>query len=263
MYNNSIGFIGFGNMASAMAKGLLRKGTIAPANIYACAKHLDKLKKTASSLGIHPCKTPEEVAAHSDIVVISVKPYLVKEVMAPLADKLAGKIVFSVAAGLSFDDIEAIIPGSHHCTAIPNTPVSVCEGIYICEEKHSLTAEELALVEGIFSTTGLMVRLDPRQYSPASTLSGCGPAFAAMFIEALADGALKNGLPRALAYQLASQMLCGTAKLQLETGEHPGAMKDAVCSPGGQTIRGVAALEEGSFRSTVIKAINVIEDMKR
>ncbi len=262
MYNNTIGFIGFGNMASAMAKGLLRKEAIAPKNIFACAKHFDKLEKSCSALGINPCSSPAEVAEKSDIVVVSVKPYMVKDVMAPLCDKLNGKIVFSVAAGLSFDDIEAIIPGTHHCCAIPNTPVSVCEGIYICEEKHSLNADELALVEGIFSTTGLMVRLDPRQYSPACTLAGCGPAFAAMFIEALADGALKNGLPRALAYQLASQMLCGTAKLQLETGEHPGAMKDAVCSPGGQTIQGVAALEDGAFRSTVIKAIDVIEKAK-
>ncbi len=263
MYNNTIGFIGFGNMASAMAKGLLHKNAVSPANIFACAKHFDKLEKKASSMGINACHSPEEVVEQSEIVVISVKPYMVKDVMEPLRDKLEGKIIFSVAAGLSFDDIETIIPGSHHCTAIPNTPVSVCEGIYICEEKHSLTDVELELVEGIFSTTGLMVRLEPRQYSPASTLAGCGPAFAAMFIEALADGALKNGLPRALAYQLASQMLCGTAKLQLETQEHPGAMKDAVCSPGGQTIRGVAALEEGSFRSTVIKAIDVIEEMKR
>ena len=97
------------------------------------------------------------------------------------------------------------------------------------------------------------------KYSPGSTLAGCGPAFAAMFIEALADGAVKNGLQRPMAYRLASQMLVGTAKLQLESGTHPGAMKDAVCSPGGLTIKGVAALEDGGLRSAVISAIDIIE----
>lgn len=111
----------------------------------------------------------------------------------------------------------------------------------------------------IFGKAALIVPVDTAQLSIAGTLAGCGPAFAAMFIEALADGAVKQGLPRALAYQLASQMVVGTGKLQLATGAHPGAMKDAVCSPGGTTIVGVAALERRGFRGAVIDAIDEIE----
>jgi len=262
MKNTKIGFLGFGNMAQAMAKGLLRKEVIAPSQFFACAKNYDKLSKTAENMGINPCKNAEEVVLASDIVVVAVKPYLVADVLKPVASLLTGKIVFSVAAGLSYDDFEEMIPNTHHFGCIPNTPVSVCEGIYICESRHSLSDEEYKLLHEIFSPTGMMLSLEGRPLSAASTLAGCGPAFAAMFMEALADGAVKNGLPRQQAYQLASQMLAGTAKLQLESGEHPAAMKDAVCSPGGQTIRGVAALERGGFRAAVINAIDDIEAAK-
>ena len=255
MKNIKIGFLGFGNMAQAMAKGLLRNEVVDSSQIYACAKNYDKLSKTAQSMDIHPCKNAEEVVLASDIVVVAVKPHMVADVLKPVASQLEEKIIFSVAAGLSYDDLEEIIPNTHHFSCIPNTPVSVCEGIYICEARHSLSDEEYQLIHDLFSTTGLMVTLEGRPLSAASTLAGCGPAFAAMFMEALADGAVKNGLPRQLAYQLASQMLAGTAKLQLESNEHPAAMKDAVCSPGGQTIRGVAALERGGFRAAVINAI--------
>ena len=260
MKNTKIGFIGFGNMAQAMAKGLLRKDVVPAENIFACAKRYDNLCRIAAEMGVCACETPLEVAKNSDIVVVAVKPFLVEEVLSPIKEALNDKIVFSVAAGMYFDEYERIIPGTHHYSSVPNTPVSVCEGIYICENRHSLTAEEHELVHGIFSPTGLMVELDARQFGPGSTLAGCGPAFAAVFMEALADGALKNGLGRAMAYQLAAQMLAGTAKMQLETGAHPGVMKDGVCSPGGLTIKGVAALERGGFRAAVIDAIDVIEN---
>ena len=260
MFNKPVrlGFIGFGNMAQAMVQGLLRKEVLPVSHIHACAKNFDKLSKNPLCGCAH--QTAAEVAEASDIVVVAVKPHLVKEVLAPISQQLQGKIVFSVAAGMNFDSYEEIIPSSHHWSSVPNTPVSVCEGIYICEERHNLTDEELKLVYEVFEPTGLIVPLDAKQYSAGSTLAGCGPAFAAMFIEALADGAVKNGLQRPMAYKLASQMLCGTAKLQLETSAHPGAMKDAVCSPGGLTIKGVAALEHGGMRSAVISAIDAIEN---
>ena len=129
----------------------------------------------------------------------------------------------------------------------------------ICEACHTLTADDQTYVEQLFGLLGLCEFVDERTMSAAGTLAGCGPAFAAMFIEALADGAVKHGVPRAMALSLASQMIAGTAKLQLATGQHPGAMKDAVCSPGGTTIIGVAALERKGFRSAVIDAIDAIE----
>ena len=130
----------------------------------------------------------------------------------------------------------------------------------MCEQKHSLTQPEFSLVEQLLSSIGLVRLVDAKQFSVAGTVSGCGPAFASMFLEALGDAGVKHGLPRALAYELAAQMVVGTGKLMLETGQHPGAMKDAVCSPGGTTIVGVAALERKGFRSAVIDAVDEIEN---
>ena len=144
-------------------------------------------------------------------------------------------------------------------STIPNTPVSIGEGIIIAENRHSLSNEEYQLVEELFSKIALLQFVDSKQLSIAGTLSGCGPAFTSMFIEALADAAVKHGLTREISYKLASQMVAGTGKLQIATGKHPGEMKDAVCSPGGTTIVGVATLERKGLRSAVIDAIDAIE----
>lgn len=255
-----VGFIGFGNMAQAIADGLLAQSAVKPEQIYACAKDWEKLCRNAGARGINACKDAGETARSSGIVIIAVKPYLVEEVVAPILDVLQSKIVVSVAAGMPFEKYESILlPGTHHLSTIPNTPVRVGEGIFICEKKHSLTGEEYKLVETLFSTIALVQPVETKQLSIAGTLSGCGPAFASMFVEALGDAAVKHGLPRDLSYRLASQMIAGTGKLQLESGAHPGAMKDAVCSPGGTTIVGVAALERKGLRSAVIDAIDAIE----
>ncbi len=256
----TIGFIGFGNMAQAMADGLIRSGKVKPEHIFACAAHWDKLTVSAGSRGICACRTAEETVRQADIIILAVKPYLIEEVTAPIRDLLPGKIVISVAAGWNFERYQAVFaPGTHHISTIPNTPVSIGEGILVCESRHSLTEEEYSVFEELFSSIAVIQPVETAQLSVAGTLSGCGPAFASMFIEALADGAVKNGLPRAAAYRLASQMIAGTGKLQLQTGMHPGAMKDAVCSPGGTTIIGVSALEEKGFRGAVIDAIDRIE----
>lgn len=254
-----IGFIGFGNMAQAIAYGFLRSGALEGGQLYACAKNYDKLRANTESRGIHPCETAAQAAEASDIVFIAVKPYMVADVIGPIADILKDKIVISVAAGVSFDDYEEILtPGTRHITTLPNTPVSVGEGIFILEEKHSLGGS-FELVHSLLSTISLVHTVDSAHVSIAGTIAGCGPAFVSMFIEALGDAGVMHGLPRALAYQLAGQMVAGTGKLLVETGNHPGAMKDAVCSPGGTTIVGVATLERKGMRSAVIDAIDAIE----
>lgn len=256
-----LGFIGFGNMAQAMAQGLLRKEALKAEQIYACAKDWEKLCRNTRDQGMHPCRGAREVAEHADIVVVAVKPYMIADVLPPIKDILQKKIVVSVAAGYPFEKYEGILlPGTHHLSTIPNTPVSIGEGIIICEKRHSLTEEEYRLVEALFSRIALVQSVETAQLSIAGTLSGCGPAFVSMFLEALADAAVLHGLPRALSYRLAAQMTAGTGKLQLASGCHPGAMKDAVCSPGGTTIVGVAALERKGLRSAVIDAIDAIEN---
>lgn len=255
-----MGFIGFGNMAQAMADGLLLRNAVDPDQIYACAKNYDKLCGNAAKRGIHPCHDAREVAENADMVIIAVKPYFVVEVIEPIRDVLKDKIVVSVAASFPFDKYEELLlPGTHHLSTMPNTPVSVGEGVIICEQKHSLTQEEFDGFVELFSNVGLVQVVPTNQLAIAGDVSGCGPAFVAMFMEALADGAVMYGLPRELAYKLASQMVAGTGKLQQTFGTHPGAMKDAVCSPAGRTIVGVAALEEHGFRSAVINALDAIQ----
>ena len=174
--------------------------------------------------------------------------------------QLADKAVVSVAVGWPFERYEALLPGTRHLSTMPNTPVRVCAGVFLLEEKHSLTPEEYVLVQELFGHLGLVQPVESRLLGIAGTLSGCGPAFVSMFIEALGDAGVKHGLPRAMAYRLAGQMVAGTGRMQVETGAHPGAMKDAVCSPGGTTIVGVAELERGGMRAAVINAVDAIQN---
>lgn len=262
--NLTVGFIGFGNMAQATAAGLLRADAVPAGSVFACAKRWDKLVAATEPAGMVPCADAREVVQRADVVVVAVKPYLVAEVLAPVADLLAdplgGKVLVSVAAGMTFERYEEFLPaGVHHLSTIPNTPVSVNEGVWVCEARHSLTNEEFELVKALLGTTGLVEVVDSKLLGIAGTVSGCGPAFVAMVVEALGDAAVKYGVPRATAYRLVEQMVAGTGHMALETGQHPGALKDAVCSPGGTTIRGVAALEEHGLRSALIKAIDAIE----
>lgn len=261
MKNHSkVGFLGFGNMARAMAGGFLRSGALDPEQVFACAKNWEKLRENTEPQGMIPCRDGLETAAKSDIIIAAVKPYLMEEVLAPLREALAGKIVLTVAAGWGFERMEALLgPEIRHLSIMPNTPVSVCEGVILLEEEHSLTGEEYRLVSELLSSLGTVQAVPAAQMSIAGTISGCGPAYAAMFLEALGDAGVQHGLPRELSYKLAAQMLAGTGKLQLETGAHPGVMKDAVCSPGGTTIVGVAALERRGFRSAVTDAIDAVQ----
>lgn len=258
--NETIGFLGFGNMAQAMAAGWRRAGALGEGQMLACAKHWDKLCAAAERYGARPCQTAEEVVREAEIIIVAVKPYLVEEVLAPLRPLLAEKAVVSVAAGWLCERFEALLPGAHHLSIMPNTPVRVCEGVLLAEERHTLTQEQTARVRELLSALGLIETVEGRLMGIGGAISGCGPAFASMFLEALGDAGVKHGLPRAAAYRLAAQMVAGTGRLQLETGEHPAAMKDAVCSPGGTTIAGVAALERGGLRAAVIDAIDAIQN---
>lgn len=256
----TLGFIGFGNMAQAMAKGFLQHGNGEGLQLCACAKRWEKLQQTTGALGVVPCQSAQEVVDRSQVVILAVKPHLIEEVLAPLGESLGGKILLCVAAGWPYARLEQALPaGVHHLSLMPNTPVSVGEGVVLLEEEHSLAPEELRQVQALLGCLGTVETVSTQQLSIAGTLAGCGPAYAAMFLEALGDAGVLHGLPRDLSYRLAAQMLAGTGKLQLETGEHPGRLKDAVCSPGGTTIVGVAELERRNFRGAVISAIDAVQ----
>lgn len=259
-FNNiKIGFIGYGNMATAIAKGLIQSSAVQPDQLFATARDYDKLCRNAAELGICPCEDTSSLADVCDILFIAVKPYQIECVMAPLAGKLENKIIVSVAAGIYHEDLASIMPGSHHIATVPNTPVSVCEGIFVCEETHSLTAQEGAFVKELLEKVGIVLFVDTAHMNIASTISGCSPAFASIFIEALGDAGCKHGLTRDTAYALAAQMLAGTGKMAMISKKHPGQLKDAVCSPGGTTIVGVSALEQHGFRYALIDAIDQIQ----
>ena len=257
--NVKIAFIGFGNMASAMAQGLIHSGKIRPEQIGASAKHFEPLSEKAVAFGVRAFKTNKEAASWADVIVLAVKPNLVKAVIEPIKDVLSRKIVLSVAVNILFDDYEALLPcGTEHLSLLPNTPVRVNEGVLLCEARHSLTKDHEALVTDLLTLLGLVLQTDSAKMKAAGVISGCGPAYVAMFIEAMADGAVLHGIARDTALKLAAQTLVGTARLHLVTGTHPDAMKDAVCSPGGTTIDGVAALEKTGFRVSVIGAVDAV-----
>lgn len=255
----TIGFIGFGNMASAMADGWIVTGAVPADHMVACANRYEALVERTAARGMRACRDAAEVVEAADLVIVAIKPHLIEGVLAPLAAALAEKPVLSVAAGWDCARYGALVPGIRCLCTVPNTPVAIGEGVIAAERAHTLTEEERALVQELLEALGTVVEVETRLLSVAGTVGGCGPAFIAMAIEALGDAAVKYGIPRADAYRMVSQMVAGTAKLQLAIGQHPGAMKDAVCSPGGTTIRGVAALERAGLRSAFIQAVDAIE----
>ena len=252
-----VGWIGFGNMAKAMAQGLIGSGRIAPDALYACARDQKKLQDNTATLGMHACPDARTLVEAVDLVIVAVKPYQVHDVLMPLRDALSEKIVLSVAAGMPFAAYEELLaPGSAHISTMPNTPIAAQAGVMVCEERHSLSDEQLDAVKALFAGCALLVFVSSEQLAIAGTISGCGPAFACMMVEALADAGVKQ---RSQAYQLAAGMLKGTGALLLQTGEHPAVLKDAVCSPKGTTIKGVEALEENGMRHALMAAVDAAQ----
>ncbi|MBQ8506695.1 MAG: pyrroline-5-carboxylate reductase [Clostridia bacterium] len=251
-----IGFIGLGNMGRAIASGFVKSGAVAAENIYGYAPNWEKLRAYASETGIHACKSVQELLGSVDTVLIAVKPYVIEGVLAEIKEELKGKALLSVALGYDFARLTALVDESTRVQFImPNTPAMVNAGVLLFEQANSLSAGERGEIISAFEALGEVVELPSQLMGIGGTVSGCGPAFCALIIEALADAGVKYGLPRATAYRLASATLAGTGKMQLETGMHPGAIKDGVCSPAGSTIRGVEAMEKAGARASIYDAV--------
>lgn len=255
----TVGFIGYGNMGQGVARGLVNGGVVGVGNIVAYDIDRDRLMRDTTQLGARAAASAEEIVAESDVVVIAVKPNLVGEVMAPLADALDGKIVLSIAWGMWNDQLEAIIPGTSHLSVVPNLPIGVGSGVLVVEQSHTLEYEQMALVRSLFEPIALLETVDTAHMSVAGIVSSCAPAFTAVYIEALADAGVKYGLRRDTAYRLAAKMVEGTGAQIIEQGMTPAALKDGVCSPGGATIKGVVALEHEGFRGAAISAIEAVQ----
>ena len=250
------GFIGCGNMGGAVARAVC-KGA-APQEVLLANRTPAKAAALAAELGC-AAGTNAEVAQTCDFIFLGVKPQMMPDLLAALSPLLqarkTGFVLVTMAAGLAMARIRALAGGEYPIIRImPNTPASVGEGmIQYCAA--GVSESDLAAFLAAAAPAGRLDAVPESLIDAASCVSGCGPAWAYQFIEALADGGVACGLPRAKAQEYAAQMLLGSAKLVLESGQHPGALKDAVCSPGGSTIQGVRVLEEHAFRGAVTDAV--------
>ncbi len=257
-----LGFIGLGNMASAIIGGILKEGIAAPEDIIGSARTEKTAEKKAAEFGIEVCTENRKVAEQADVLVLAVKPQFFAEVIAQIRDILRKEtLVISVAAGKTMGYIEEQFGASGNGGGIklircmPNTPALVLEGCTGFCVNGYVNSDEKELAERLFASFGKAIEVPERLMDTVGSVSGSSPAFVFMFIEALADGAVAEGMPRAQALEFAAQAVYGSAKLLLESGMHPGELKDMVCSPGGTTMQGVRALERGGMRAAVMDAV--------
>ena len=254
-----LGFIGMGNMAAALARGFLASGRVQASDVYAFDPAADKLKQMSAELGFVPVGSERALAAAVDMVIMACKPYHVKGALAAMGEALSGKALLSIALGWDHAAYRAVLAEDVRVQFVmPNTPAMVGEGMFLFEKTSSFTADELTFATDLLAAIGVVETLPSELMGIGGALSGCGPAFVDLMIEAFADAGVLYGLPRDKALKLVSQTVKGSAKLQQETGLHPGALKDMVCSPAGSTIKGVAALEQNCFRGSAIAAIQAI-----
>ncbi|KAJ8668880.1 hypothetical protein QAD02_000139 [Eretmocerus hayati] len=255
-----VGFIGGGNMAQAIGVGLIRKGALQPHNMWVSSR-TEKTLSIWKNIGVNTTLNNWEVIANTDYIFLAVKPQYLDEALLTCTSSnstFEGKVYISVILGISLDilakKLQPIDLKPKIVRSMPNTPVMVSEGItvYCC---HRVSEEEENVVQTLFSQIGLCEKVPESLIISSGGLHGSGPAYAYVMIEALADGAVKKGIPRELATRFAAQVLVGAGKMVLETGKHPGQLKDEVCSPGGSTIAGVHAMEIGSVRASLINAV--------
>lgn len=254
-----LGFIGMGNMAAALARGFVASGKVSPADLYAFDPATEKLSQMAGELGFAAVASERELAAAVDMVIMACKPYHVESALAAMGEALSGKALLSIALGWDHAKYRALLADDVRVQFVmPNTPAMVGEGMFLFEKTTTFTATELAFATDLLAAIGVVETLPSELMGIGGALSGCGPAFVDLLIEAFADAGVYYGLPRDKAYKLVSQTVKGSAKLQQETGLHPGVLKDMVCSPAGSTIKGVAALEHSGLRSACLAAIEAI-----
>ncbi|HNW86153.1 MAG TPA: pyrroline-5-carboxylate reductase [Candidatus Limiplasma sp.] len=255
-----LGFIGAGNMATAILKGVIGKGFLPPEEIAVFDVSPAQCDKLAEQFPLHVAESQEELIAACDVILLAVKPIYLKRVLEKAKPLASGKDFISIAAGWTFAMLTDILDeqsGARVLRTMPNTPAMVGAGFTALCEQTTLTDESFAWAMEMFKTLGEVAVLPESLFDAVVAVTGSSPAYVFMFIEAMADGAVKLGMPRALAYRAAAQAVLGSAKMVLDTDEHPAKLKDMVCSPGGTTIDAVASLERDGMRSAIIDAMSV------
>lgn len=258
-----IGFLGAGAMGGAILSGAINAGVLDPKQVYV-SDMSDKIKEKYAALGCNIVKDNEELGRAADIAVLAVKPQYAAPALAGFGSTMDGKAVISIMAGVTVERLRKMIAGNIRVLrTMPNTPALVNAGAFALCSETDLTADEKAFAEKLFGSIGIVEWMNEHLIDTACGLSSSGPAFVAEFIEALGDGGVLEGLPRATAYRLAAQTVMGTAKMILETGMHPAQLKDMVSSPGGTTITGCQVLEEMGFRAAAINAVQAATNKSR
>lgn len=255
--SKKLGFIGAGNMATAIIAGIVKGDTFKKENIFASRRSVDKLMELKEAYGINTTTTNIEVAKVADVLFICVKPYLYEKVIKEVRNYISeDTLIVSIAAGITIEAINTWFEKDVKVVkTMPNTPALVGAGITaVCFSENVEDNDKLLTFE-ILKSFGTYEELDESMFDAFISICGSSPAFIYMLIEAMADAAVMQGLKRDSAYKMISQAVLGSAKMVLDTNEHPGVLKDKVCSPGGSTIAGVTKLEQNGFRSSIIEGV--------
>ncbi len=253
--SKNVALIGSGQMAEALMGGLLDSRVVDPARIFATDISDERRDFVKQRFGVRVGADNREAALWADVIVLAVKPQILDAVLAGLGP-VDGKLVISIAAGVSIARLANHLPARTRLVRVmPNAPALVREGVSALAFGPGLAEEDRVLARTVFEAVGRVVTVDEHLMAAITGLSGSGPAYVFMAIEALADGGVKMGLSRPVAELLAAQTVLGAARMLIETGEHPGRLKDRVASPGGTTMAGLHRLEQGGFRATLIDAV--------
>ena len=260
-----LGFIGTGNMASAIMGGVINKGLIPANEIIGSDLFAPSRDKVAAQFGIHVTDSNLEVVNNAEIIVLSVKPQFYASVIAEIKDAITeDQLVITIAPGKTLAWLEEQFGKQVKITrTMPNTPAMVNAGMTAAVPNAYMSEDEFSRVKAILESFGKVEVVSEKLMDVVVSTSGSSPAYVYMMIEAMADAAVSGGMPRPQAYQFAAQAVLGSAKMVLETGMHPGALKDMVCSPAGTTIEAVRVLEERGFRSAIIEAMKVCEEKSK
>ena len=251
-----VGFVGGGNMGEALVRGLTKTGLIPAGHLLMADVRADRLEELKRLYGVVVVPDNVSLVRQADVVILAVKPQILGAVLDEIAPASAGKLLISIAAGVSTRAIRCHLPpGTRMIRVMPNTPALVLEGATAIARAEGLGDGDLDMARQIFEAVGRVVILDEEMMDAVTGLSGSGPAYIALVVESLADGGVRVGLDRKTAMTLATQTVLGSARLLIDTGMHPGQLKDMVSSPGGTTITGIHTLEIGGLRRTLIDAV--------
>jgi pyrroline-5-carboxylate reductase len=252
----TVSFVGVGNMAEALIRGLVHSGTVEASQILGSEPREERREELQTKYGIRTTASNVTAVESADIVVLAVKPQVLPKVLDEIQGRVhPGALVISIAAGIPTAVIEAKLPQARVVRSMPNTPALVGAGATAVAAGAHATPDDLATAKRLFASVGVAVALDEIQLDAVTGLSGSGPAYIFLIIEALSDAGVKVGLSRHTAQLLAAHTVLGSAKLLIETGEHPGRLKDMVTSPGGTAIAGLHTLEAGGLRTTLMDAV--------